>query len=221
MDIQLTDTETRVLGSLIEKEITTPEYYPLTLNSLIAACNQKSNRDPAMSLDEPSVVSALESLKGKRLVWHLTSGRAPKYDHNLRNVFPLSEGEIAILCTLMLRGPQTVGEIRTRTERMHTFESVDHVQQNLTNLSESPEGPFVVEIPRQPGQKESRFAHLLSGEPERARATPPPAQPAAEIPSPEPQPDRMSALEEDVQSLREELAELKKEFHSFKDQLGG
>lgn len=223
MDFNLSETEVRVLGALIEKETTTPEYYPLTLNSLMSACNQKSNRDPVMSLDEETLQRALDSLKGKRLVWHLTSGRATKYDHNIRNILPVSDPEIAVLCVLMLRGPQTLGEIKNRTERMHRFSSMDQVQETIDSLTQSSAGPLVTELPRQPGQKEIRFMHLLSGEPEipHPQTTQTTADERSVAPVSPSEPDRITSLENTVAELRRELEELKTAFSSFREQLGG
>lgn len=220
MDFSLTDVEVRILGSLIEKEITTPEYYPLTLNSLLAACNQKSNRDPVMNLDESAVTSALESLKKKHLVWHLTtSSRATKYDHNLRTVLPLAPAEFAVLCTLMLRGPQTIGEIRTRTERMHPFASLEQVQETLQSMIQRQENPVAIELPRQPGRKENRYAHLLAGKPSEADMS---AAPAA-VPEQPPAPERpanesiqFDQLKDEMRQLRNEFDQLRKAFNEFR-----
>src|SRR5271154_378531 len=165
MAIQLTDIEIRTLGSLIEKDITTPDYYPLSLNALVNACNQKNNRDPVMTLDEDSVSQALSTLQEKRLAGP-TSGadsRVTKYEHRNQEVFNFTRGESAILCVLFLRGAQTPGELRSRTERMHRFEDLTEVQSTLQRLMQR-DPPLVKVLPRQPGTKEARYKHLLAGD---------------------------------------------------------
>ncbi|MFI5136444.1 MAG: YceH family protein [Sphingobacteriales bacterium] len=159
--------ELRVLGSLMEKSKTTPDYYPMTVNSLTLACNQKTSRRPVVQYDEDTVAQALNSLKKRGLISTATGGsiRSVKYKHNFAIVFPVLPSEVAIICLLMLRGPQTPGELNTNAGRMHEFESIEEVQALLERLS-SPEMPFLVELPRRPGQKETRYAHLLSGTPE-------------------------------------------------------
>src|SRR5512135_2764118 len=168
METILTDTEVRVLGCLIEKELATPEYYPLTLNALTAACNQKSNRDPVMQLEETEVVRALDALRFKQLVLLSSEGgRVPKYRHILTEKFRLSGAELALLCELMVRGPQTAGELRSRAERMHPFAGPAAVEEALEELlARNP--PLVTWLPRQPGRKEQRYAHLFAGVPEVA-----------------------------------------------------
>src|SRR5229473_3601262 len=165
VNILLNEVECRVLGSLIEKEITTPEYYPLSLNALVNACNQKSNRDPVMNLDEGAVRQALHSLDGQSLVRYVSAAdsRVTKYEHRLQEAFNFYRHEIAILCVLLLRGPQTPGELRTRAERMHPFDDLNAVQSSLQHLMKR-EPPLVKVLPRQPGTKESRYVHLLSGD---------------------------------------------------------
>src|SRR5450755_652541 len=165
MNILLNQVETRVLGALIEKDVTTPDYYPLSLNALVNACNQKNNRDPVMNLDEEAVRQALNALQEKRLAGPTSSAdsRVTKYEHRLQEVFNFTRGETAILCVLLLRGPQTPGELRGRTERMHRFEDLGDVQSTLQKLMQR-EPPLAAVLPRQPGTKESRYAHLLSGE---------------------------------------------------------
>lgn len=219
MDLQLDDIEARVLGCLIEKELTTPGYYPLTLHSLTAACNQKSNRDPVMSLQETDVVRALDRLRAKHLTGERYGAgmRVAKYEHRVRDKWELEAGEVAILCVLLLRGPQTLGEIRGRTGRMFAFSHVEEVENTLPGLNAREEGPFVLKLPRQPGHKESRFTHLLSGEPDldaiEATLTPEPAtlQVRAEN-------ERIEALEAQVQSLQEQMIELKERLEEFKSQ---
>src|SRR5271166_4335691 len=164
MQFFLSETETRVLGALIEKEITTPEYYPLSLNALLNACNQKSNRDPVMTLDEDSVRQALRSLSEQALVRSAGGdSRVPKFEHRLNELYNFHRHEIAVLCVLLLRGPQTPGELRTRAERMYAFEDLEAVHSALHLLMRR-EPPLVKILPRQPGTKESRYMHLFSGE---------------------------------------------------------
>lgn len=163
MDL-LNAIEVRVLGSLVEKDITTPDYYPLSLNALVNACNQKNNRDPVMTLDEDPVRSALDSLQVKRLAGPASGAdsRVTKYEHRLQEVYNFDRRETAILCVLLLRGAQTPGELRSRSERMYAFESLEDVLAALDRLSRR-EPPLVTILPRQPGTKESRYMHLLSG----------------------------------------------------------
>ena len=165
MNFILNDAEVRVLGALIEKDITTPEYYPLSLNALANACNQKSNRDPVMQLDENAVRDALSSLQEKRLAGPASGAdsRVTKYEHRTQEVFNFTRAEVAIVCTLLLRGPQTPGELRGRTDRMHRFETTDDVQSTLQKLMQR-KPPLVKVLPRQPGTKESRWVHLLAGD---------------------------------------------------------
>jgi hypothetical protein len=212
MHTDLTAIEVRVLGSLIEKEITTPDYYPLSLNALVAACNQKSNREPVVEYDETVVQTAVDSLRSKRLLWHVTgAGRTLKFDHNLRNETSLTPKEVAVLCTLMLRGPQTASELRTRSERMAPLASVEEVTQVLTGLMQRPDGALVAGNPRQPGQKENRFAHLLSGEPASTTVSqsPPPSSPEAPPVSQPSLASRVEALEAEVQRLAGVVADLR------------
>src|SRR5580658_8809386 len=166
MHFILTELETRVLGSLIEKDITTPDYYPLSLNALVNACNQKNNRDPVMTLDEPTVGDALASLQEKRLAGPAggADSRVTKFEHRLQEVFNFDRREIAVVCVLLLRGPQTPGELRSRTERMYHFEALEDVVSTLDRLAQR-ELPLARVLPRQPGTKESRYMHLFSGEP--------------------------------------------------------
>src|SRR5213075_1601375 len=175
-ELNLTGIEVRVLGSLIEKDITTPDYYPLSLNALVNACNQKNNRDPLMSLDEASVRQALSSLQERRMAGPAggADSRVTKYEHRLQEVFNFTRPEIAVLCVLLLRGPQTPGELRGRTERMHHFEALDDVQSALQKLAQR-DPPLVNVLPRQPGTKESRWVHLMAGD----VAVPESNQPAA------------------------------------------
>src|SRR6202162_3432638 len=165
MEFKLTATEVRVLGSLIEKDITTPEYYPLSLNALVNACNQKTNRDPVMQLDEDTVRNALDSLQSQRVAGPArgADSRVTKYEQRLQEVFNFTRPEIAVLCVLLLRGPQTPGELRGRAEHMHRFETLEDVQSALQKLMQR-EPPLAKVLPRQPGTKESRWVHLLAGD---------------------------------------------------------
>jgi uncharacterized protein YceH (UPF0502 family) len=162
----LTDIETRVLGSLIEKQVTTPEYYPLTLNALTLACNQKNNRYPVTAYSENQVADALESLREKNLtyVFYGSTSRVPKYKHVMPEVMHLNHAETALMCVLMLRGAQTLGELRGSASRLHEFSSLEEIEETLNGLISREPEPLVARLPRQPGQKEGRFAHLLSGE---------------------------------------------------------
>jgi uncharacterized protein YceH (UPF0502 family) len=204
MDIHLSEVEVRVLGSLIEKEITTPDYYPLSLNALVNACNQKNNREPVMNLDEGAVRNALDGLQSHRLAGPArgADSRVAKYEHRVQEVFNFTRGETAILCVLLLRGPQTPGELRGRTERMFRFEHLDDVQSTLQRLMER-EPPLVAMLQRQPGTKESRYAHLLSGEPNAAVE-------AAKVNADE-ESGGIACLEEEVARLRSELDEVKRQ----------
>lgn len=217
MDQKLTAVEVRVLGSLIEKEITTPEYYPLTLNALVNACNQISNRDPVVSFDDKTVARALEDLREKKLVWMVTgAGRVPKYEHRFAEALKLAEQELAVLCVLMLRGPQTVGEIRGRTGRLYEFKELEEVELTLQALM-SAELPLVVKLPRQPGTKESRYAHLLSGEVQiEEREVAPRIEPAViEVRQ---ENEKIAKLEEELAQVQIDLSELKQQFVDFKKQ---
>src|SRR5215469_14512472 len=164
MELTLSPNEVRVLGCLVEKEITTPEYYPLSLNALLNACNQKSNRDPVVTLDEEEVRQALCSLADQAMVRSASSdSRVPKFEHRLNELYNFHRHEIAVVCVLLLRGPQTPGELRTRTERMYAFEDLEAVHSALYHLMRR-EPPLAKVLPRQPGTKESRYMHLFSGE---------------------------------------------------------
>ncbi len=212
--LRLTPPEARVLGALIEKEITTPEYYPMSLNALINACNQRSNREPVMDLDEDAVRHALHGLEDDGLAGRARSadGRVTKYEHWLGEAFNFSRAETALICVLLLRGPQTPGELRGRTERMHRFEEISDVLAGLQKLMER-EPPLAVMLPRQPGTKESRYAHLLSGPVESAA---PPAGAPTYAPSnsgdPAGQDSRIAQLEATLAQLRSDFEELKKRF---------
>lgn len=211
----LTDIECRVLGALVEKEITAPDYYPLSLNALVYACNQKSSRDPVMHLDENTVRQALISLQEKKLAvpTDTANGRVTKYEHRLQEVFNFTRGESAVLCVLLLRGAQTPGELRGRTERAHPFDSLAEVQSTLQRLA-ARQPPLVTMLPRQPGTKESRYMHMLARElPARGEA---PASAASERAALDA--DRLSRLEIDVQNLKNETAELRQWMNDFRRQ---
>ena len=219
MEALLNPVEVRVLGALIEKEITTPEYYPLTLNGLTTACNQKSNRDPVVSLEEKAVVRALENLREKGLARQVSGVdmRVPKHYHLFDEKMGLTRPQVAALCVLMLRGPQTVGEIRGRSGRLYEFAGLEEVERVLVELAEWTEGALVVQLARQPGRKESRYAHVLMGEPEEEDAqTEGPVDAAALQVRAEN--ERIAALEEQVKALRDELADVRSVFAQFKEQ---
>ncbi len=197
MDYALSDAEVRVLGSLIEKEITTPDYYPLSLNALVAACNQSSNRNPVVHFDEGTVAHAADSLLEKKLVHLVDRGesRVTKYRHVLYEAMNLGRPAIAVMCVMMLRGPQTVGEIRTRSNRLYNFSSLEEVEITLNSLMS---GALIVRLPRQIGQKEVRYAHLLSGE--------------VSFTEPEAEPDRIGKLEKEVDDLKKQFEQFRKQF---------
>jgi uncharacterized protein len=218
MNLLLTDIETRVLGSLIEKDINTPDYYPLSLNALVNACNQKNNRDPVMNLDEESVRQALESLQEKRLAGPASGAdsRVTKFEHRLQEVFNFDRREVAVICVLLLRGPQTPGELRGRTDRMYHFEALEDVVSTLDRLAQR--DPALVRVlPRQPGTKELRYAHLFSGEPEIAHVVVSPPGSCAS-PQHESNNDRILHLEEEVARLRSELADVQQQLAAFRKQ---
>jgi uncharacterized protein YceH (UPF0502 family) len=216
MDIELTPVEARVLACLCEKEAATPDNYPLTLNALVAACNQKSNRDPVMQLDATDVVRALDSLRDRQLVWEamVAGSRVPKYQHRFRDRLNLSECQLALLCELILRGPQTPGELRTHASRLAPFESIAAVQAVLDELAARDDGPFVVLLPREPGKREQRHAHLLCGPvdiPEPSVTAP--AEPAREAVRKED--ERLETLESRVLELQQEVAALRERLETF------
>src|ERR1700741_426116 len=220
---ELSEIEVRVLGALVEKETTTPEYYPLSLDALVNACNQKSNRDPVMTLDEDAVRKALRSLTDQYIVRSASGdSRVVKFEHRMNELYNFHRHEIAVLCVLMLRGPQTPGELRTRTERMYSFEDLDAVHSAL-NLLMRRDPPLVKVLPRQPGTKESRYMHLLSGDivpPDSAStqdddshpgSAQPPGLSAAEV-------SRITDLENELTVLRRELETLREQFAAFQKQ---
>jgi hypothetical protein len=218
--LQLNPLEARMLGSLIEKELTTPEYYPLTLNALLMACNQKNNRAPVMALDEETLARGIYSLQDKHLLESFAgaNARVLKYRERLIKRLALEPDERAVLCELLLRGPQTPGELRARAARMHPFATPEEVQAALERLAARPTGPLVAELPRQPGHKETRFAHLLGDQPPSAELPqtdlPPPAAVAAVMN----EAARLAALEARVAALESEVIELKALFQGFRSQ---
>lgn len=205
--------EVRVLGSLLEKDLATPEYYPLSLNAVMLACNQKNNRNPVVNFDAATVENALEGLREKKLAAVITGAgmRVPKHRHLLGEALNLGRRELAILAVLMLRGPQTLGELRDRTERMHAFADTEEVEAVLDHLMGREEQPLAVRLPRAPGTKEPRYAHLLAGEP---------AVPAAAEPEPPPAPraDRIAELEAEMDRFRERIGDLERQFADFRRQ---
>lgn len=216
-NVVLTETEARVLGSLVEKDITTPDYYPLSINAIVNACNQKSNRDPVMNFTEDAVRQALHSLNEKGLTGTASTAgdsRVAKYEHRMQEAFNLTRPESALLCVLLLRGPQTPGELRGRAERMHRFEDLTDVQSSLQKLTTRAE-PLAKVLPRQPGTKESRYAHLLCGEKPEWEAPAPPVATRAENSADN---ERIARLEDEVAGLHREISDLKQELASFRRQ---
>ncbi len=214
MELNLSETEVRVLGSLIEKDITTPEYYPLSLNALVNACNQKSNRDPVMQLDEDAVRDALEDLQQRGMAGPArgADSRVTKYEQRLQEVFNFTRPEIAVLCVLLLRGPQTPGELRGRAERMHRFEALEDVQSALQKLMQRE--PLLAKVlPRQPGTKESRYAHLFAGDVVEVAV-----QASATVGRNSAGDERLARLEEEVAELRRDLSEVKDQWERFRKQ---
>ena len=217
MNIQLNEMEARVLGALLEKEITTPDYYPLSLNSLVNACNQKSNRDPVMNVHEDSVRDALRTLQDNSLARSVSAvdSRVTKYEHRLQEAFNFDRREAALFCELLLRGPQTVGELRTRAERMHPFDDLSEAQSALQRLMNR-EPPLVKVLARQPGTKESRYIHLLSGDEKAVSST----AGRREVPTAVEgeKMDGFSRLSSEMAELRRDVADLKQQFAAFRKQ---
>ena len=213
MSEHLTEIEARIVSALVEKQLTTPEYYPLTLNALIAACNQKTNREPVVSYDEKTVQNALEDLRDKNIVYiyYGSTSRVPKYKHMLPQLFELEPSETAVLCVLMLRGPQTIGEIKERTGRLYDFRDLNDVNETLEALAKRDE-PLIVKLERQPGQKEARYAHLLSGE--VTSYTPP----ERSVPRSAANDERLEKLEQELETVKKELSLFRHEFEEFKKQ---
>lgn len=210
-ELNLEPREVRVLGALIEKELSTPDYYPMTINALRSACNQKTNRDPVVDYSETDVVEALDGLQRKRLIGNASSshGRAAKYRHALAEVMDLERPQLAVLSSVLLRGPQTAGELRSHTNRMYAFESLDEVDGTLEDLANR-QPALITEMPRRPGQKEVRYMHLFAGEPEDAPAAAPAAGGGPD--------DRVDALEQEMAGFREALDDLTRRFEAFKRQ---
>ena len=212
----LNEYELRVLGALVEKQIATPDYYPMTLNAIVNACNQKNHRDPVTSYDEATVTRAVESLKEKKLAYffHGAESRVPKYGHMFAKAYELNEGETALMCVLALRGPQTPGELRSRSQHLHTFESLPEVETLLQGLSARAE-PLVIKLPRQAGSRESRFAHLLAGpiDIEAFEQAMPVEVLRAKVGD-----DRVARLETEVAALRQEVGELRQQLAEFRKQ---
>ena len=216
MNIELNENEARVLGALLEKEITTPDYYPLSLNSLVNACNQKSNREPVMNLDDDAVRGALRTLHDNSLARSVSAAdsRVTKYEHRLQEAFNFDRREAALFCELLLRGPQTPGELRTRAERMHRFDDLSEAQSALQRLMNR-EPPLVKVLARQPGTKESRYMHLLSGD-----AQPVSTGAGREVPAAleRGKMDEFSRLSSEIAELRKDMADLKQQFAAFRKQ---
>ena len=213
MEDILNEIEIRVLGSLIEKEKATPEYYPLSLNALTNACNQKSNRDPVVSFDETTIIQALDSLKEKKFVWRSDASRVTKYSQNFVKSKNLIDKEAALICLMLLRGPQTLGELRNRSDRLYKFNNLEEVEEVLDSLASM---EMAIKLPKQPGRKEARYAHLLAGKPNigdnshdqsELTAT---RQMTGKI--------RITDLELEISLVKEELNELREEFTEFKKQ---
>ena len=209
----LDSEEARVLGALLEKEATTPEYYPMSLNALVNACNQKSNRHPVVAYDDEIVLQAIERLRDKKMSAVIAGGgRVNKYAQRFSELLNLGRRELALMCTLLLRGPQTLGELAGRSERMHAFEDLDAVEHTLDKLANHESGRLVMKLPKAPGQKEARYAHLLSGEPAEedlanyAQVGPPQSG------------DRITVLENQVAELRYEVGELRRQLEEFQRQ---
>lgn len=219
--MDLTDTEIRVLGSLVEKEMATPDNYPLSLNALTTACNQKTSRDPVVEYDDETVLDAIESLRQRQMAATLTGRdhRVPKYRHWLPETLRLGNRELAVLCVMMLRGPQTIGELKERTHRLHEFDDLSSVETCLQKLAEREPEPLVVLLPRRPGEREPRWAHLMSGqpvipaEPERYAAVESPARRSVSDYE-----SRIAALEEKVEELSEKMDHLTQQLEAFRRQ---
>jgi uncharacterized protein YceH (UPF0502 family) len=213
---KLSEVEARIVGALVEKQLTTPEYYPLTLNALVAACNQKSNRDPVVAYDDKTVDTALEHLRDRNIVYvfYGSTSRVPKYKHMLPGVYELEPSEVAVLCVLMLRGAQTLGEIRGRTERLYDFRDLGDVQETIDALANRDE-PLLARLERQPGQKDARYAHLLCGEEHLAVMAEAAGRPAGSAGVGN---ERIEKLEQELETVKTELAEFREAFEEFRKQ---
>jgi uncharacterized protein len=222
----LNESEIRVLGALIEKELATPDYYPMTLNSLLAACNQLTGRHPVVAYDDKTVARALDTLRQKRLIHevHQSGSRVPKYKHVILGTFGMNVEELAVLCALLLRGPQTVGELRSHTARMWNFGDLAEVEASLEKLARQKPDALVVQLPRLPGRKEARYMHLLAGEinleelEAQAAATTTPLRAEAAMQAVRAENERLHMLEREVAALRQEVADLRAEFAAFRQQ---
>jgi len=210
----LNDAEVRVLGSLMEKEMATPEYYPLTLNSLTNACNQKTNREPVVSYDDQIVMTAIDSLRNKKMVRQSSLGRAMKFEQIFSDGLNLITREKAVICILLLRGPQTIGEIRGRTERLYSFPDLEEAKETISNLEEM---GLVKKMAMQPGRKEARYTHLLSGEPQDNSEQTPQGPNIATTPYSQDLED-IKALQQQIDSMKDEIDQLRREFAAFKSQ---
>lgn len=210
----LNETEARIVGALVEKQLTTPEYYPLTLNALVTACNQKNNREPVTSLDEAAVTAAVEHLRDRNIVYvfYGSNSRVPKYKHMLPSVYELEPPELAVLDVMLLRGPQTLGELRSRTERLYGFSGLGEIQETLDNLARR-DDPLVAKLDRLPGQKDARYAHLLSGAIDMERVAAVSTSPASKT-----DPSRVEAMEQEISALRSDVDAIKAEFAEFRRQ---
>lgn len=215
MSEKLSEIEARIIGALIEKQLTTPEYYPLTLNALVAACNQKTNREPVVAYTEAAVQKSLDDLRERNLayVFYGSTSRVPKYKHILDKVYELEAPEVAILCVLMLRGAQTIGELRERTGRLYEFSDLGEVNETLDGLMRRDE-PIVTKLERQPGQKEVRYAHLLSGEVVVLQQPPEKSVSVSQVGASE----RIANLEGELENLRSEFNTFRQAFEEFKKQ---
>lgn len=211
----LNETEARIVGALVEKQLTTPEYYPLTLNALVNACNQKNNREPVVAYDEKIVTDSLERLRDRNIVYvfYGSTSRVPKYKHMLPSIYELEPSEVAVICVMLLRGPQTLGELRTRTERLYEFGGLGEVQETLDGLARR-DDPLVIKLPVLPGQKEARFGHLISGPIDVEAFAAAQSTPHSRVGGSE----RIEKLEEAVGELQREVAELRETFAEFKKQ---
>jgi uncharacterized protein YceH (UPF0502 family) len=210
----MNEIEARIVGCLVEKQLTTPEYYPLTLNALVAACNQKTNREPVTNYSEAEIERALDDLRDKNLVYvfYGSSSRVPKYKHMLPSVYELDERETALVSVLLLRGAQTVGELNQRTGRLYEFSGLQEIAETLDGLAKREE-PVVVKLERQPGQKEARYAHLLSGEVSAELISN-----LREVSAHQPRADRIAELEREIENLRNEFNLFRESFEEFKKQ---
>ena len=212
----LNETEARIVGALVEKQLTTPEYYPLTLNALVNACNQKNNREPVVSYTDSLVTNALEILRDRNIVYvfYGSTSRVPKYKHMLPTIYDLEPPEVAVICVMLLRGPQTLGELRTRTERLYQFQTLGEIQETLDGLARR-DDPLVIKLPIQPGQKEARFGHLISGAIDVEAFAAAQAAPARRggVDA-----ERIEKLEEEITTLRGEVDTLKETFEEFRKQ---